>query len=101
MVKAGTRVIVNMDNSQESALIGLLNSLGGEVIHNYPDKSDGTQNCLVAYDLEHLDAIQEANNKHFKVKNTQLTVVGLARHLNRPTDKRFYLMAHCDEVRPA
>lgn len=102
MIKAGTRVKVSMVNPADSPLIKLLNTLGGEVIKVYPTNGDFPDACLVAFDEEHLDAIQVANDQHFggKVK-TQLTIVGLNRSLAMPKDKRYYLMAYLKEVAPA
>ena len=101
MIKVGTRVKVKMKNPSGSELIKLLNSFGGEVIKIYPKGAIGENSCLVAYDVEHLPAIQEANNKHFGTKvTTQLTIVGLNRSLNMPKDKRYYLLAYLTEVTP-
>lgn len=101
MIKVGTKVSVKMYNPAASPLIKLLNSLGGEVIKVYPPTGEFSDSCLVAYDVKHLPAIQEANDKHFGTKvKTQLTIVGLNRILAMPKDERYYLMAYLKEVTP-
>lgn len=101
MIPNETRVKVNMKNESNSVLIELLNSLGGQVIKGYPENPFDEPNYLVAYDAEHLSAIQEATNKHFGTKvKVQLDLVGLNRNLGMPKDPRFYLMAHHKELTP-
>ena len=102
MIEKGTRVNVSMLNPADSPLIALLNSLGGEVIHAHPDNGEFPDSFLVAYDVEHLPAIQKANDKHFGGKaKTQLAIVGLNRSLAMPKDERYYLQAYLTEITPA
>ena len=101
MIENGTRVKVNMRNPGDSKLLKLLNSLGGEIIKGYPENSLDGPNYLVAYDTEHLPAIQEASSEHFGTKvKVQLCIVGLNKSLKMPKDPRFYLMAFAQELKP-
>lgn len=101
-IKVGTRVKVHMD-AQDSALLKYLNTLEGEVVMTYDEGNEetGLYNLLVAYDEDKLPEIQKAANEHYGMKvNVQLSIVGLARHIGRPKDPRYYLMAFSNEVTP-
>ena len=101
-IKVGTRVKVHMD-AQDSVLLKYLNTLEGEVVMTYDEGNEetGLYNVLVAYDEDKLPTIQKKAKEHFGTNgHVQLSIVGLARHIGKPKDPRYYLMAFSNEVTP-
>jgi len=102
MIEIGTRVKLKIANGQKSPLVDLLNTLEGEVIkHTVEADITGVIHC-VAFELEHMPAIQKARNEEAGTKHDcQLPIVGLNRFLGRPKDARFWHTVYADELTPA
>lgn len=102
MLKVGTKVKVHMKDPSNSVLIKLLNTLEGEIVGKTPGFSFESDGYEVAYESEHLEAIQKATNEHFDTKvKVQLRFVHLCQRLKRPKDTRYHMLAFKNEVTPA
>ena len=102
MIAAGTRVRLHIPNTtRPSPLVALLNTLKGEVLHSAVEADIVGRVYSVAFELEHMDAIQQARNEEANTKfHCQLPIVGLNRFLGRPKDARFWYTIYADELTP-
>ena len=99
--KVGDIVNIKLSDVGDSPLIALLNKIGqGEVVHVGPVSGQAEQHYAVAFDDEHLEAIQEASNNHFGVKKHQMSFVCLRLAFGRPKDTRYFVIAFESEVTP-
>ncbi len=101
MMEIGTIVKVNMANNDDTAIISLLNKLGGEVVKDLGDKRTRV-GYLVAYAKKHIPAIERA--RELDEKNglgvIYFKTLGKTRPKEFPNDPRYYLLAFEDEIKP-
>ena len=101
MIKNGTRVKVNMAGDNNTAVIIVLNRIGGEVVKQLKD-GNTIIGYLVAYDVKHLAEIEEAAKVDYKNEKYRLffSILGNMRPKEFPNDKRYYLLAFKSELKP-
>ena len=104
MIAAGTKVklAIKTGQGEKSPLIDLLNTLEAEVVWSGEQTYAPGREYIVAFEVEHMEAIQQATNKEFRTKvNVQLQIVGLNRLLGRPKDPRPWYRVYSGELSPA
>ena len=104
MITEGTKVklAINQQVGEKSPLVDLLNTLEPEVVGSSVEQGIPGRKYIVAFEVEHMAAIQQATNKEFHTKvNVQLQIVGLNPRLGRPKDPRPWYTVYSDEVSPA
>ena len=104
MISVGTKVklAINQLVGEKSPLVDLLNTLEAEVVWSGTRDYVPGREYTVAFEVEHMAAIQQATNKEFRTKvNVQLQIVGLNRNLGRPKDPRPWYAVYSDEISPA
>ncbi len=100
MIENGTKVKVNMANEDKTAVITLLNRIGGTVVKKLGDKYTRI-GYLVAYDEKHIPAIDQARqiDENNDANTIFFKTLGFMRPKEFPNDKRHYLLAFHDEVK--
>ena len=102
MIENGTRIKLNMPNEDETAVIKLLNRIGGEVVRELHIRNDRI-GYLVAYDFKHIQAIDAARDLDEKngLGAVFFHTLGKQRPKEFPDDERYYLLAFESEVQTA
>lgn len=102
MIPNGTRVLIDMANKEGKAVIALLNVIGGEVVKEFDDIGYNKIGYLVAYDVEHLAAIEQAReiDEQNGLGTIFFSILGKMRAKEFPGDERYYLLAFESELKP-